>query len=142
MPVHFDPVSISLCSLSVAGLSLLLSATVAWLTLLQRGNLKMTRPPLIALRYERNLPKIWLRTMLYSTGKKGHIVESLYLKVRRGELVYPCQTKMQKQSKKMQTPRRSLNGDQSHRPTTFDSIDFLGQREWNNSCLSLEICWV
>jgi len=45
----------------------------------------MTRPALIAFLYEQKKPKIFLRTLLYSTGKKGHIIESMYLKVRRGE---------------------------------------------------------
>jgi hypothetical protein len=30
-------------------------------------------------------PKVFLRTLLYSTGKKGHIVESMHLTLRRGE---------------------------------------------------------
>lgn len=50
----------------------------------------MTRPSLIVLMYD-DLgasgihPKIFVRTLLYSTGNQGHIVQSMYLKVRRGE---------------------------------------------------------
>jgi hypothetical protein len=46
----------------------------------------MTRPSLIAFLSEEGQPKIFMRALLYSTGKRGHIVESLYLKVRRGHV--------------------------------------------------------
>jgi hypothetical protein len=72
-------------SLLISIFSLLVSSVVAWLTLFQRGQLKITRPALIVFIYEQGRPKIFLRTLIYSTGKKGHVVESLYLKVRRGE---------------------------------------------------------
>lgn len=65
--------------------SLLLSVTVAWLTLFRRGNLGMTQPMLIGFLWENEQPKVFFRTMLYATGKRGHIIEALYLKVRRGE---------------------------------------------------------
>jgi hypothetical protein len=71
--------------LVISAVSLLLSLTVAWLTLFRRGNLGMTRPMLIGFLYEDEQPKIFLRAMLYATGKRGHIIEALYLKVRRGE---------------------------------------------------------
>jgi hypothetical protein len=62
-----------------------LSVTVAWLTLFRRGNLGMTQPMLIGFLYENEQPKVFFRTMLYATGKRGHIVEALYLKVRHGD---------------------------------------------------------
>ena len=65
--------------------SLLLSVTVAWLTLFRRGTLGMTQSMLIGFLFENNQPKIFFRTMLYATGKRGHIIEALYLKVRRGK---------------------------------------------------------
>lgn len=65
--------------------SILLSVAVAWLTLLRRGNLGMTQPMLIGFLFENEQPKVFFRTMLYATGKRGHIIEALYLKVRRGE---------------------------------------------------------
>jgi hypothetical protein len=66
-------------------ISLLLSLTVAWLTLFRRGNLGMTRPMLVGFLYENQQPKVFFRMMLYATGKRGHIIEALYLKVRRDE---------------------------------------------------------
>lgn len=30
-------------------------------------------------------PKVFLRTLLYSTSRRGHIVESMFVRVRRGE---------------------------------------------------------
>lgn len=71
--------------LLISVVSLLLSVTVAWLTLLRRGNLGMTQPMLIGFLHEDEQAKIFFRAMLYATGKRGHIVEALYLKVRHGE---------------------------------------------------------
>jgi hypothetical protein len=68
-----------------SAVSLILSVTVMWLTLLRRGTLGMTQPMLIGFLHEAEQPKIFFRAMLYATGKRGHIVEGLYLKVRQGE---------------------------------------------------------
>ena len=70
-------------SVLISIVSLLLSLTVAWLTLFRRGKLAMTRPVLLGFLYEGEQPKIFFRAMLYATGKRGHILETLYLKVRR-----------------------------------------------------------
>ncbi len=64
--------------------SLLLSVTVAWLTF-RRGKFGMTQPMLIGFLYENEQPKIFFRAMLFATGKRGYIIEALYLKVRRDE---------------------------------------------------------
>jgi hypothetical protein len=74
-----------MASILISVVSLLLSLTVAWLTLFRRGNLGMTQPMLIGFLYENDQPKIFFRAMLYATGKRGHIIEALYVKVRRGE---------------------------------------------------------
>jgi hypothetical protein len=71
--------------LLISVVSLLLSVTVAWLTLLRRGNLGMTQPMLVGFLYEDVQPKVFFRAMLYATGKRGHIIEALYLKVRHGK---------------------------------------------------------
>lgn len=72
-------------SILLSVVSLLVSVTVAWLTLFRRGNLGMTRPMLVGFLYENDQPKVFFRAMLYATGKRGHIIEALYLKVRCGE---------------------------------------------------------
>jgi hypothetical protein len=72
--------------LLMSAVSLVMSVTVAWLTLLRRGTLGMTHPMLIGFLHEAEQPKIFFRAMLYATGKRGHIVEALYLKVKRAEI--------------------------------------------------------
>jgi hypothetical protein len=75
-------------SIVISILSLCLSGVIAWLTLFSRGTLRLTRPAFIAFCYDigRNhapLPKIFIRALLYSTGKRGHVVENMFLIVRR-----------------------------------------------------------
>jgi hypothetical protein len=47
----------------------------------------MTQPALIAFLYDLPDadPKVFFRALLYATGKRGHIIEGMYLRVRRGE---------------------------------------------------------
>jgi hypothetical protein len=68
--------------------SLIVSVTVAWLTLFRRGTLRMTQPVQIAFLYEgKQRPKIFLRTLLYTTGKRGYVIEGLFLKVQHKEAI-------------------------------------------------------
>jgi len=68
--------------------SLAISVIVGWLTLLRRGTLRMTQPVQIAFVYENGTkPKIFLRTLLYATGKRGYIIEGLYLKVKQPDSI-------------------------------------------------------
>jgi hypothetical protein len=73
-------------SLTISTIALTISAVTAWLTL-RRGNLVLARPLLIAFLYDlpAGEPKILFRASLYTTGKRGRIVESMHLKIRRGE---------------------------------------------------------
>lgn len=83
-----DPISIGIS----AG-ALLISAGTAWLTLLRPGQLQMTQPTLFYLGPDgvsaeekaRGGPKVFLRTLLYSTAKRGIVIENMYVTVRRGE---------------------------------------------------------
>src|ERR1700722_5705398 len=77
-----DPIT-----LAVSLTSLAVSATTAWLTLWQRGTVKMVRPNLVAFLDARGNdgPKGWLRAMLYSTSRRGHIIEGMFASLRRGE---------------------------------------------------------
>ena len=76
---------ISFCALAT-------SAFTAWLTLFRRGKLQMTRPAVIFFGPDgppsqgQGL-KVYLRTLLYSTSKRGHIVEGMFVTLRRGESV-------------------------------------------------------
>jgi hypothetical protein len=79
-------------SLILSSIALLISGTTFWLTYLRKGVIKMSQPTTIFLGNDggdSNIksPKIYLRTILYSTSKKGNIIESMYLKIRRGESV-------------------------------------------------------
>jgi hypothetical protein len=69
----------------IAVVSLLLSLTVAYMTLLRKGNLHMTVPVQISFQSANGRrPEVILKTFLYATGKRGYVIESLYLEVQRG----------------------------------------------------------
>jgi hypothetical protein len=77
-------------SLIVSVLALATSGATAWLTLFRRGTIRMTQPTVIYFgpdsSEEPGAPsKVFLRTLLYSTAKRGQIVESMFVKVRRAE---------------------------------------------------------
>lgn len=74
--------------MSIAILSLVISVTTLWLTYLHRGTVKMTQPTTIFFGPDdRNSPKVYLRTLLFSTSQKGQVIESMHVKLYRGESV-------------------------------------------------------
>jgi hypothetical protein len=76
-----DGLTYSLTSI-IAVVSLLLSITVAYMTLWRRGSLCMTRPVQIIFRSANaRRPEIILKTLLYATGKRGVVIEDLHLEV-------------------------------------------------------------
>jgi hypothetical protein len=82
-----DPIS-----LTISVLALATSAATAWLTLVRRGTVRMTQPTVVYFgpdgksREDKGpSPKVYLRTLLYCTSKRGRIIESMYVKLRRGE---------------------------------------------------------
>ena len=71
---------------SVSVLALLISLFTLWFSVIRRGRVCSTPPSFLAFRYDfvgKKAPqaKIFLRSLLYSTGKRGHVVESLFLRV-------------------------------------------------------------
>ncbi len=69
--------------------ALALSLFTLWFTILRRGTVRSTHPSFIAVRYDfvgKKVPqaKIFLRALLFSTGKRGHVVETLFLRVSEG----------------------------------------------------------
>ena len=83
-----DPVSLAISTLSLA-----VSAVTAWLTLFRRGTVKMTQPTVIFFgpdvpRSQRDtpLPKVYLRTLLFSTSKRGRVIESMHVALSRNEM--------------------------------------------------------
>jgi len=82
---------VSTISLVVSVLALAISGLTAWLTLLRRGTVLMTQPTVIFFGPDggstEDSPrmKVFLRTLLYATSKRGCIIESIYIRLRRGE---------------------------------------------------------
>lgn len=76
-------------SLIISILSIAISAITAWFTLFKRGNIKMTQPSIIFFGPDGlgGSPKVFLRTLLYSTGKRGLLIENMYIKLCRMESV-------------------------------------------------------
>jgi hypothetical protein len=79
--LQYAPIVISVLALVVSGATL-------WLSHLRKGKLKMTKPTVIFFGPdggERGTSKLYLRTLLYSTAKRGVVLEHLYVRLRRGE---------------------------------------------------------
>jgi hypothetical protein len=76
-------------SFFISVLALSVSAITAWLTFFRKGALKMTRPTTIAFlppgANTEGRSQVLVRTLFYSSAKRGQIVESLHLTLRRGE---------------------------------------------------------
>lgn len=79
----------AIVSIVISILAVTVSGVTAWLTLFRRGTLRMTHPTLVFFGPdgESNHPKVFLRTLLYSTAKRGQIIENMFVKLRRGESV-------------------------------------------------------
>ncbi len=81
----------SLLALVVSILALAVSALTAWLTLLRKGEIRMTQPTVIYFGPDGGSKslgppeKIFLRTLLYSTGKRGQIIENMFVRLHREE---------------------------------------------------------
>ncbi len=79
-------------AITVAILSLAVSSVTAWLTLFRRGTVKMTQPTVIffgpdtpQLRDGPMLPKVYLRTLLFATSKRGRVIESMHVALSRNK---------------------------------------------------------
>ncbi len=79
-------------SFAVSVLPLAISSATAWLTLFRRGAVKMTQPTVIFFgpdaprsREDAGLPKVYLRTLLFSTSKRGRVIESMHIALWRNE---------------------------------------------------------
>jgi hypothetical protein len=76
--------------MTIAIISLVLSIVTLWLTYLYRGKVKMTRPTTIFFGPDGKGgtdPQVYLRTLLFSTSQKGQIIESMHVRLYRGETV-------------------------------------------------------
>lgn len=82
------PTQISSASLAISLLSFLVSGVTFWLNWFNRGRLAMTKPTVIFFGYDaepRITPKVFLRTLLYSTSARGHVIEAMYVKLTRAD---------------------------------------------------------
>jgi len=82
-----DPLSIS-----ISALALSVSSITAWLTLFRRGTVRMTQPAVIFFGPDAPRsadrspsPKVYLRTLLFSTSKRGRVIESMHVTLVRNE---------------------------------------------------------
>lgn len=71
----------------ISALALIISGLTAWFSLFHQGTIKMTQPTVIFFGPDGALgpPKVFLRTLLFSTATKGQIIENMYIKLQRGE---------------------------------------------------------
>lgn len=75
----------NLLTLSIAALSLIVSAATLWLTYFRRGRLRMTTPSIVFFGFDATpkiTAKIFLRTLLYSTASQGQMIEGMFAKLR------------------------------------------------------------
>ncbi|MBN2293479.1 MAG: hypothetical protein JXM70_13705 [Pirellulales bacterium] len=77
-------------TIGISILALLTSGVTAWATLFRKGQLKMTRPTVVFFGPDggaegKGHSKVFLRTLLYSTSKRGQVVESMHIRLERGE---------------------------------------------------------
>ena len=84
------PQELYVISIVFSCLALLVSSTTAWLTLFRKGKLVMTQPTVVFFgpdgsRFDSQKNKVYLRTLIYSTAKKGQVIESLHIALHRNE---------------------------------------------------------
>ncbi|CAG8998644.1 MAG: hypothetical protein CENE_00599 [Candidatus Celerinatantimonas neptuna] len=84
------PQELYVLSLVFSCLALLVSGVTAWLTFFRKGKLLMSQPTVIFFgpdgsRFDRGKNKVYLRTLLYSSSKRGQVVESIHVSVQRHE---------------------------------------------------------
>ena len=77
-------------SIGISLLALSVSGATAWFTLFKKGKLLMTQPTSVFFGpdggfFESTSNKVYLRTLLYSSSRKGQVIESMHVSVERGE---------------------------------------------------------
>ena len=84
------PQELYIMSLLFSCLALIISAATAWLTLFRKGKLVMTQPTIVFFgpdgsRFDSQKNKIYFRSLLYSSAKRGQVLESLHISLQRNE---------------------------------------------------------
>lgn len=82
-----DPIA-----LAISVIALTISASTAWLTLFRCGTVRMTQPTVIYFGpdvprpgHKTGFPKVYLRTLLFATSKRGRVIESVHVSLERSE---------------------------------------------------------
>jgi hypothetical protein len=81
MTAEFFTIRVSIAALIISG-------TTLWFALLRRGIAKMTRPTQIYFGPDGSdlkNPKVYVRTLLYSTSQRGIVIENLYVQLSRDQ---------------------------------------------------------
>ncbi len=84
------PQELYVTSLVFSCIALLVSGLTAWLTFFRKGKLLMSQPTVIFFgpdgsRFDSGKNKVYLRTLLYSSAKRGQVVESIHVSLHRNE---------------------------------------------------------
>lgn len=84
-----DTKLVPMISIIISALAFIIAALTAWLSFFHRGTIKMTQPTIFFFGPDGTSgpPKIFLRTLLFSTAKKGRILENMYIRLQRGESI-------------------------------------------------------
>src|SRR5258708_304014 len=56
------------------------------LMLFRRNRLVMMKTSFFTFLYDRDIPKVSFRALLYATGRHDYVVENMFIKLHRGEL--------------------------------------------------------
>jgi len=77
-------------SLIISIVALTISGATFWYARLKKGIVKMTRPTVIFFGpdgggEQRN--KVFIRTLLYSTSDRGHNIQTMFIRLQRGESI-------------------------------------------------------
>jgi hypothetical protein len=79
----------STIAIAISATALIVSISTMWVTLFRRGTLKLTPPTTVMFGpdgpHHEGDPKIFLRALLYSTAKRGHVIENMFVRLFRGE---------------------------------------------------------
>ena len=77
-------------ALIISLVALVISIATFWLSRLQKGTIKMTRPTVIFFGPDgggERHNKIFIRTLLYSTADRGRYIQNMFIRLQRGESI-------------------------------------------------------
>jgi hypothetical protein len=75
-------------AIATSVLALAVSIVTAWLTFFYRGSVRITAPSMVVLSYDARGsrdgfdPKIMVRCLIFSTGERGRVIETLFARLR------------------------------------------------------------